>query len=97
MRPPGPPNLGWQEIEGQPGSVRQQNKTIGEPISIPKAKEHTRFYVQNVRGLSLGDKGSLTTALEYLKVMQVDHAMFQEHHLDTTKPLVTSGIHKQAI
>lgn len=43
----------------------------------------TRIYFQNVNGFNIGPLESYYTAMEHLQAMEVDHAMFCEHKLDT--------------
>ena len=65
-------------------------QTQGDPMSLPKDSEVTRFYLQNPNGFNLGRMGSLETALEHVKTMEVDHCMFPEPQLDTVKYWVRS-------
>ncbi len=87
------------ELLGGQAPLEQQlkkNDTIGDCLSLPKDPSLTRFYVQNPRGFTLGHSGSLAATLEHIKSMEVDHAMFPEHTLDTTQYRVRAGIHRQA-
>ena len=84
------------ELLGGQAPLEQQmkkNDTIGDCLSLPKDPSLTQFYVQNPRGFTLGKYGSLAATLEHIKSMEVDHAMFPEHNLDTTQYKVHAGIH----
>ena len=68
---------------------RTENECIGDPLLLDKPPGTTRIYMQNVNGFHLGPASTYCAAMEHLRDMEVDHAMFCEHKLDTTKPKVT--------
>ncbi len=65
---------------------REKNVPIGDRLDLDKPPGTTRIYMQNVNGFQLTPGGTYATACQHLKDMDVDHAMFCEHKLDTTKP-----------
>ena len=86
-------NQDHQEAEGgDPETVEEQeipeeelqrmlNEPIGDVLQVDKQNGITRMYFQNVNGFNLGPFESYYAALEHLKAMEVDHAMFCEHKL----------------
>ena len=73
-----------------------KNEPIGDALQVDKQPGITRLYFQNVNGFNLGPFESYYAALEHLQNMEVDHAMFCEHKLDTTKPYVTTKLYEIA-
>jgi len=69
---------------------------IGDALLPSKPCGTTRIYMQNVNGLQLGPLETFHSACEALKEIEVDHAMFCEHKLDTTKPRVHNLLHERA-
>ena len=73
-----------------PGHERG-NQYVGDVIPVPKPKNTTRLYFQNINGISLITPGTWGVNLgchfgKDLHDMQVDLELLAEHKLNTTQP-----------
>ena len=93
---PIPPTEGPQLSPAYLELRAQDDKPIGDPIECNKPEGTTRFYFQNIRSFNLSMQGTFQQTCEHIKSMGIDHAMFCEHALDTTKPQVFSQAHARA-
>jgi len=77
-------------------NMREPNEHIGDTLMLPKPNHRTRLYMINPNGFTLGRHGTMSLTLEHIKHMEVDHVVFPEIKLDTTKSQARKGIHDES-